>query len=45
VRAIGKLAAHKAMAVGATAISVEEVQASAKAVRKRSLSQFCPPFP
>jgi len=45
VRAIGKLAAHQAMTAGATAIGVDEVQASAKAVRLRSLSQFCPPFP
>jgi len=45
VRAIGKLAAHQAMTAGATAIGVGEVQASAKAVRQRSLSPFCPPFP
>jgi hypothetical protein len=45
MRAIGKLAAQRAVTAGATAIDVEDVQTSAKTVREASGSRFCPPFP
>jgi DNA-directed RNA polymerase beta subunit len=45
VRAIGKLAAQRAVTAGETAIGVEDVQHSARAVREASISVFCPPFP
>lgn len=45
VRAIGRLAAHRAVSAGATAISVENVTSSAKTVKDGSGSPFCPPDP
>lgn len=45
VRSIGKLAAHRAMIAGATAISAADLMASAEAVQQVSLSPFCPPLP
>ncbi len=45
VRAIGKLAAHRATATGATAITVDDVRTSATAVQAVSCSPFCPPEP
>ena len=45
MRAIGKLAAHRAMIAGATAISTDHLMGSAEAVQETSLSPFCPPLP
>jgi len=45
VRAIGKLAAHRAMVAGATTIGIRHLEVSAKAVQKVSCSPFCPPLP
>lgn len=43
IRAIGKLAASKAIDAGATAISVDDVRTSAAAVHKTSTTPWCPP--
>jgi len=45
IRAIGSLAALKATSTGSTAISTEEVYASAKAVQETSSTPLCPPVP
>jgi hypothetical protein len=43
IRAIGKLAASKAIDAGATAISIDDVRASAAAVHRGSDTAWCPP--
>ena len=42
IRAIGRLAASKAIDSGATAISVADVRASAQAVHRSSDTPWCP---
>lgn len=42
IRALGKLAANKAIAAGATAITVDDVLASAAVVHRSSNSPWCP---
>ncbi|HEY8019640.1 MAG TPA: hypothetical protein VIH93_00975 [Thermoanaerobaculia bacterium] len=46
IRAIGRLAAHRATEAGATRISADDVAASAGRVQKTSETVLCPPpFP
>jgi hypothetical protein len=45
VRAVGKLAAHRAMIAGGTTIGVEHLRGSAREVGRGSCSPFCPPVP
>jgi hypothetical protein len=45
VRAVGKLAAHRAMVSGATTIGAEHLRRSAREVGGVSCSPFCPPVP
>ncbi|HEY8020255.1 MAG TPA: hypothetical protein VIH93_04110 [Thermoanaerobaculia bacterium] len=45
VRAIGRLAAHRADSTGSTSITLEDVTTSAKTVKDGSGSPFCPPDP
>jgi hypothetical protein len=42
IRAVGKLAASKAIDAGATAISIDDVRASAEAVHRTSDTPWCP---
>lgn len=43
IRAVGKLAASKAIDAGATAITVDDVLASAEVVHRTSSTTWCPP--
>lgn len=45
IRAIGRLAAAKALLVGATVISVADVTSSADTVQQTSGTPMCPPSP
>ena len=45
IRAVGKLAASKAIDAGATAITVDDVLTSAEVVHRTSVTQWCPTSP